>query len=476
MNYHEFYYKWEWNLPASPEKLWPLVSDTNRFNQLTGLERLELNESTPNGRRLRIRRFGLVPIEWEESPFEWVYGRRFGVIRRYTQGPVAEMRVLAHLEPVGDHASHLTYEVWARPKNPLGLLAIPVQIGILSARDFDRAFRLFGRLAQTAEPIALLPAQVTLVPGALGRIATARANLLAQRVNETWLDKLIWLIEQGNELTVSQLRPYQLADLWGAPRREILELCLLATRAGLLDFQWELLCPYCRGSGTNVHKHMEEIHQEVHCHSCQVDFSANFAQSVEITFQPAAAIRTVERLEFCVAGPQVTPHVVVQQVLLPGETRTLQVGLERGAYRVVAENMENVQAIIAAEAGPAEVWLSAPGGVWPDDEKMMGLTPTLHWHNPTTEPLFMALERVAWRDDVVTAAEVTTLQRFRDLFASEACAQMSSLPWGVWRFCLRIWWVRPVCIMRLGMRQRLVWCGAILMCCGRRLMRRRGRL
>ena len=37
MGYPEFHYKWEWRLHSSPERLWPFVADTNRFNRDTGL-------------------------------------------------------------------------------------------------------------------------------------------------------------------------------------------------------------------------------------------------------------------------------------------------------------------------------------------------------------------------------------------------------------------------------------------------------
>ena len=35
----EYYYRWEWHLRSSPAALWPLVSDTNRFNRDTGVRR-----------------------------------------------------------------------------------------------------------------------------------------------------------------------------------------------------------------------------------------------------------------------------------------------------------------------------------------------------------------------------------------------------------------------------------------------------
>ena len=65
-----------------------------------------------------------------------------------------------------------------------------------------------------------------------------------------------------------------------------------------------------------------------------IDFTANLERSVELTFRPNAAIRVLEKNEFCVGGPQITPHIVAQQLLQPGERRTITIPLEAGRYRV----------------------------------------------------------------------------------------------------------------------------------------------
>src|SRR5437764_11043656 len=141
----DFHYRWEFDLKSSPEQIWPLIADTNRFNRDTHVPSVE-TLSTAAGlknhrRRLSLSSFG-IPIEWEEQPFEWVRPKVFGVVRRYSKGPVAELRVLAELstvEAVGKDSSStknadedvrapsrekkhssgtkLVYEVWARPKN-----------------------------------------------------------------------------------------------------------------------------------------------------------------------------------------------------------------------------------------------------------------------------------------------------------------------------------------------------------------------
>ena len=41
MAYPEFQYRWTWQLRSSPEALWPLVADTNRFNRDTGVPNVE---------------------------------------------------------------------------------------------------------------------------------------------------------------------------------------------------------------------------------------------------------------------------------------------------------------------------------------------------------------------------------------------------------------------------------------------------
>jgi class 3 adenylate cyclase len=49
----------------------------------------------------------------------------------------------------------------------------------------------------------------------------------------------------------------------------------------------------------------------------------------------------------------------------------------------------------------------------------VSLAPTLRFENRTGAEQLFVLERMAWSDQAATAAEVTTLQMFRDLFSSE---------------------------------------------------------
>lgn len=433
----EFRYCWEWRLPVRPEALWPLVSDTNRFNRDAGIPAVQEagkagGETTNRRRRLRLVRFGLA-VEWEEEPFEWVRPYRFGVARRYARGPVAEMHVRAELAEAGD-GTFLTYEVRARPRSLLGYLVIPLQVGVLSARSFDRVIRRYGELAAAGPPapgeaLPAPPAPVRLAPGADARLEAGRARLARGGVDPRLGEQLIEVLRTGEELTLARMRPYAFAALWGVPRREALELFLRATRAGLLDFRWDVLCPLCRGAKSRADT-LRALQREVHCDACNVDFTANFHRFVELTFRPNAAIRPLEIGEFCVGGPQVTPHIVVQQLLGPGETRTVAPVLEEGRHRLHTLELAGGRYLLASAGGAAQATLGAGEDGWPEDEAEISTRPTLRLENATPQEQLFVLERTAWSDDAATAAEVTALQCFRDLFSSEVLRPNESISVG----------------------------------------------
>ncbi|MCB9419701.1 MAG: adenylate/guanylate cyclase domain-containing protein [Ardenticatenaceae bacterium] len=421
MAFHEFHYRWELDLKSRPHDLWPYVADTNRFNRDTGLP--DVVEAAPvqkNARRLLRFHIPLLDLKWEEDPFEWSYPYRFGVVRRYQNGPLRQMRILLQMETQPDGRTRLVYQVWAAPRNLLGVIGIPLAIGQVSARRFQVAFRQYDGLAQAgAVPITLSRAS-HLMPGARQRLDIIRQRLVRAGSDATLVERLVELVEHADDLTLVRIRPYLLADLWGASRRDVLEMALLATRVGLLDFQWEILCPMCRGAEDRVYQHLDGLHSEAHCDSCNIDFKVNFDHSVELTFRPNPAIRAVTKSDFCVAGPRTTPHVVVQQLIPAGEQRQAMPVLETGRYRLRTMTLPGGQHLQVTAVGQSQAQLQATKDGWPAQELALSPTPTLHLSNETEDEQLLILERLAWSDQAATAAEVTTLQRFRDLFANEA--------------------------------------------------------
>jgi class 3 adenylate cyclase len=421
MGQREFHYRWEHELESSPEELWPLVADTNRFNRDTGVPAVELDrqaKETGARRRLRLFLMGLA-VEWVEQPFEWIRPYRFGVVRQYTKGPLAEMRVLVELRRREEGGTHLTYEVWARPKNILGAAAIPVQIGLISRRSFAQTLSRYDKLARTGRGPLYAEATPNFAQGGRARLSVLSEKLIAQGADPLFVRNLAEMIEQADDISLARLRAYALADYWGVARRTALEVCLWATRVGLLDLQWDLLCPHCRGAA-QTSRSLTGIHSEVYCESCDVDFTVNFENSVELTFRPNQGVRNVESRSFCIGGPQVTPHIVAQQLLGPGMERKLELSLEQGRYRLRSPGVPGEQSLKVAAGGNTEAGLRATGEGWSKDEICISDAPVLRLENATDEERLFVLERTSWSDQAATAAEVTALQVFRDLFSNEA--------------------------------------------------------
>jgi class 3 adenylate cyclase len=428
----DFHYRWEFALESSPEQLWPLVADTNRFNRDTGVPAVEPVENQTKGlknarRRLRLSVFG-IPVEWEEQPFEWIRPTRFGVVRRYSKGPIDELRVVVDLTPralsTDSPYSHqpfgttLVYQVWAKPRNLIGLIAIPIQIGLLSARSFARTLRRYDGLAKHGTTAANISNTVEFVSGGRARLLALSERMVEQGTDSELVALLVDYVENADDFALSRIRPYEFARQWNQPRRSVLEACLCATRAGILDLQWNLICPMCRG-GPGLGS-LKDLSSSVHCPGCNIDFDVNFEQSVELTFRPNASIRKIQGDTFCIGGPQVTPHIAAQQLLPPHSTRAIDVSLDTGRYRLRTMSMAGWQHLRASENGASEVTLRATNEGWVNEEFEIAKDADISFENATAEEQLFILERTAWSDEAATAAEVTALQVFRDLFASEA--------------------------------------------------------
>lgn len=406
-----------WHLDQPPEAVWPMLSDTARINEAAQLPHYELEETAQaDGSVLRVGRARVsgFDLEWIERPYEWVQNRRFSHMRIFRKGPFRRFGLTVDLQPDGA-GTEARYTFEGEPAGLGGRFAVAYGV-------FERTGKKFGHLVTSAGAyLAGKRASIfDLSPQGLAQGANERAAELVGRIEASpfghgLAQRLADHVLRGAAVDLARLRPLTLARAWGVEARLVIELCLQATRAGLLRLSWDLLCPRCRGAKLRVSA-LDQLPRGAHCPSCNIDYDANFSRNVEATFQPAASIREVAKGGFCLSGPQTTPHVAVQQILAAGERRELAAQLAAGDYR-----------LRTLEAGGQSDFTFTGGGfpaVIADGASVSAGAPAipgqLILHNRAARPLTLVIESRDWVRDALTAHRISTLQAFRDLFPGQA--------------------------------------------------------
>lgn len=412
---------WTWTFDLPPEQLWPVLADTNRFNEAMGLPPYALEEAPQaNGtvrRRGRGKTAGFV-LEWDEKPYEWVSGRHFRQSRVFTKGPFRRFGPVFDLEADGNGGSRVTYTLEWEPLSLVGRVfgaRLATQAGesvgrrVLEAVAFTRSDHPPERLTPFVLPEPQLP------QGARER-ATAMAREIDRNPYGNGLGaRLVDLVLHGMAADLTHLRPKALARNLDIPPRAAIEACLAGVKAGLLSMKWDLLCPNCRGAKVSVAT-LAELPHGAHCSSCNIDYDREFERNVELTFAPAAAVRPLPSDRFCLSGPMETQHVAVQVLLSPGERRTVAVELPPGSYRLrTLHPSESVD--VEYHGGPLPSVRISESGVQTYPADPGNESGTVTFVNDAGFELAALIEERTWTRDALTAPEVITLQAFRDLFA-----------------------------------------------------------
>jgi len=414
----EFYFDWQWDLQSSPQAIWPFAADTNRFNRDTGQPEIEMLDNVKGVKQVRMK-LPIIRVEWEEEPFEWIYPYSFGILRTYSKGPIDEMRVQANFDPRAGGGTCVRYQTWIKTNNILAQLAVPFVIGVIAKNRFERVFRFYDRLANKRGSVVEIARPRGLNISGRTHFKSLSEAVIQQDSDVSLVARLEDFLDRADELSVQRIRPYALADRWEVNRRAVLEMFLRATRAGILDMSWDLLCPSCRGT-TEGHTNLGDVRGQSHCSTCQIDFTVNFDHNIEVVFKPNPSVRKVEfDAAFCVGSPQLQPHVVMSQSIAALRSLPVSMQLEPGRYTLRASNVAGSISLVADAEGPSQLDIRVTSFGWPPEQGHVSLHPTLNLINATDADQTFQLERTAWSDQASTAADVTALQVFRDLFASE---------------------------------------------------------
>lgn len=399
---------------AGARALWPLITDTERLNRAIGLGKIELipNDDDTAARYIVKTVSGGFPLEYEERPYEWVEPERFSVRRIVRRGLLTEMDNRFSLEPDGD-GTKVTVRVAVVPK--LGLIAPVAKLQV--SRFVGRLLRFVEEMDQEAlGGDGAAPASTRIDTAALGRAGAALLESVAEHEREL-AQRLVDFVRTAPDQRADRIRPYELARSWNVPERDMLEVCLAAVSAGLLELTWDLVCPSCRTASERL-RALSALGAHAHCQLCDISYDLDLDRAVEATFRPPEALRSVDEGPYCIGGPARTPHVLVQATFPPGKTTTIYAPREPGRYRLFVRG--GPAAILRVHADGASGFRARAheGGVEPPQGDVVpgGAIAVESAHDNERH---LKLERVDFGKDAATAHDISMIPAFRRQFARE---------------------------------------------------------
>ncbi|HEY5704811.1 MAG TPA: DUF5939 domain-containing protein [Terrimicrobiaceae bacterium] len=421
----------QYDLPFSPEKIWPALSNTEWLNRALGLPPVNY-EFTPNpegGSTIRARaRVAGLEVAWQEFPFEWLEPEFYRVRRVFENGPLCEASGGIELfRQAGGTRIKVISQIL--PRNVIGKLLAENVLFPKTKRDMRgiieqlEAF-LRGHKLAALPNLTVQPVDEAALQAGVGKLRTT--GLPAEHI-----DRLKKMLRAAPDVELTHIRPLAVARQWHADSWEVLSLFLHATRAGLLDFRWEILCPNCRSSRQHFES-LNGIERTSHCEVCQIEFDAQFDKSVELKFAVNPAIRKRDEQTYCLAGPGGKPHIISQICLEPGQERPWKLPQLTRPVRLRSPQVKGSVTLDPDELGvdrPASICMSA-SGLQIDYERDDSGAATARVNNPNSFPVLLSLDQIEWSDDILTAARVTNWQEFRDLFSSEVISPHEEITVG----------------------------------------------
>lgn len=404
---------WVIDVDLPPAALWPRVSDVSRLNRALGNTEMKFEERA--GLRYGQGRYGGVLHEWHEVPWDWVAGRWFTSVRVFSRGAMRTLYAIHRLEPLAGGRTRLYVYFGVVARWPV---LSPVMR--LSFAAIERAYRrVIPALA--AEREAVIPnlfavAAPVLRAEASARLAVIAAALRASGLDGDALDRLVDYVRTGDELDVGRIQVRERARAWKLDEDQLLRVFLHATRAGLLELSWDVVCPHCRGVRETESK-LSDVPTEGACDVCAVTFGTDDA--VEVSFRVHPSIRAIEARLYCSAEPATKQHIRVQRSLDPGADAQVEVDLSPGRYRLRNRGDQGVAGYLEVaddDRGEPQVpWhASAPPG-----EHTSPGHAALRLVNDSSEPRTFILETAQPSDLALRPGRLLSHQEFRDLFSDE---------------------------------------------------------
>lgn len=248
------------------------------------------------------------------------------------------------------------------------------------------------------------------------------------------------IVREDDDLACYKLNVMRIARVCEVDVQAALRTFLFATQLGILDLNYDVYCPSCRGN-TEYAKHLMGLQSEGHCNLCTIDFGLDFLEQVEVTFTVNGNVRAIDVTDFDERdqdGKVAYFQEVVQREgrrptaagwFEPGERRALSADLDHpeGYVLYLASHHRKAASITVvgertADVQRFEVVVGEGGEIVPRDIRCRPGPVEVYVSYRFGERWPMLIMPRGYPNNWLSAAFVTSQQDFRDLFAGEFLA------------------------------------------------------
>jgi class 3 adenylate cyclase len=402
---------WHFDVPVAPDALWPAIADTSRMNRALGVAEMKFVDR--DGLRRGSSRPGRVRHEWTEVPWNWVAGQWLESLRVYDRGFPRAVWAVFDLVPL-DSGTRLYIYFGAVPRNRIGALAL--RVGFPSVgKAYARVLPQVVAAIEKSRPVVLALPSGSLDPGAEARLAAIQARLVARGLDARAVERLVDWVRSGDEQELYRIQVRERARVWGVDEDELLRIALHATREGMLELSWDVVCPHCRGV-VDENQALAGLKSAGGCEVCGIEFGTDSAEAVEITFHVHPSIRDIAKRTFCSAEPAHKDHIRVQISVAAGASSDVAPHLPAGRYRLRMHGEKRYGFLdVGPSSGGTVEWRAAAEPV----EVATPGAPTVRVVNDRDAPQMFVVETSQWTDTALRPGHLLSFQDFRDLYAEE---------------------------------------------------------
>jgi class 3 adenylate cyclase len=121
----------------------------------------------------------------------------------------------------------------------------------------------------------------------------AQFSVLRQTADPAVADAIVQLVEKGEDHELNRVNALDFSKRTGLDEERVISGFLHASRLGLFELTWNVLCPGC-GGVLDAHSTLKSLrHDDYHCGLCACGYEASVDEQVEVAFTVSPRVRRI---------------------------------------------------------------------------------------------------------------------------------------------------------------------------------------